>query len=124
MTSALYGHTVSNVVSSTMEHKIIQDGSRFRFSHEFSSIPLKHLLQWTIDENYLEFCLRKTKKDDGEYGHIHDVFINNILYRPVELECLSLYELVERYEMKKKPRKIVMTTVMINITWKIAPHST
>ena len=33
------------------------------------------------------------------------MFINNIIYRPVELENLSYYELIAYYEMKKMTKK-------------------
>ena len=90
MLSSLYGHTSSNVLSSTMAKKLLSHGSRFKFSHEFMSISLKHLLQWMTDEENLEFKLRKVKKNENdEYECVMDMFINNIIYRPVELEHLN-----------------------------------
>ena len=108
MLSSLYGHTSSNVLSATMAKKLLSHGSRFKFSHEFMSISLKHLLQWITDEENLEFKLRKVKKNENdEYECVMDLFINNIIYRPVELEHLSCYELICQYELKKLEKKKV-----------------
>ena len=59
MLSSLYGHTASNVLSSTMATKLLADESRFKFSHEFKSIPLKHLIEWTEGIEHLEFKFKK-----------------------------------------------------------------
>ena len=98
MLSSLYGHTSSNVLSATMAKKLLSHGSRFQFSHEFMNISLVHLLQWINDEEDLEYRLRKVKKTDvNGYECVMDLFINNIIYRPVELEDLSCYELVSLF---------------------------
>ena len=68
------------------------------------SIPLVHLLQWITDEENLEFKLRKVKIDENNYDCVMDLFINNIIYRPVELEHLSCYETISQYELKKWKR--------------------
>ena len=47
MLTSLYGHTASNVLSSTMAAKLLADESSFKFSREFKSIPLKHLIDWS-----------------------------------------------------------------------------
>ena len=87
--ASLYGHTANNVLSSTTATKLLADGERFNFSHDFMSIPLKHMIQWLHGEENLEFKLRKVKIDEGVYEHIQNMFINNIIYRPVELEHLG-----------------------------------
>ena len=53
MLSALYCHTSSHVMSSTMAKKT-QDG-RFSFSHDFHSLPPKYLIQWIDNQEHLEF---------------------------------------------------------------------
>ena len=105
MLSSLRGHTASNVLSATMAKKLLSDGTRFKYSHDFYSISLSHLLQWMKNENDLEFKVRKVKNDDDEYEHVIDLFINDIIYWPVELENLSCYELIAYYEMKKLPKE-------------------
>jgi len=57
------------------------------------------------DENDLEFKVRKVKNIDDEYENVIDLFINDIIYRPVELEHLSCYEIIAYYQMKKLQKK-------------------
>ena len=45
MLASLYGHTSTNVLSSTMAAKLLADGERFKFSHDFVAIPLNHLIE-------------------------------------------------------------------------------
>ena len=81
MLSSLYGHTASNMLSATMASKLLSHGERFQFSHDFMTIPLKHLLQWLDHEENLDFKLRIVKNSDNEYKHVQDMFINNVIYR-------------------------------------------
>ena len=102
MLSAVYAHTANNVLSSTMAWKILYQGSRFKFSHDTVFIQLQHLIDWAEGAENLEFKLRKVKQknDSSEYDHVVDMFINNIIYRPLELENISCFELISKYEMK------------------------
>ena len=68
-----------------MDKKLLSQGSRFKFSHEFMNISLHHLLQWIEDEVNLEFKLRRVKKSDTKYECVMDIFINIMIYRPIEL---------------------------------------
>ena len=101
MLRSLYGHTASNVLSSTMSAKLLADESRFGFSHKFCNIPLKHLIGWVEGIEQLEFKLGKVKNCDDENEHIQDTFINNMIYRPSELIHLGLYDMISQYELKK-----------------------
>ena len=105
MLSSLYGHTASNVLSSTMAAKLLADESRFNFSHEFVSIPLKYLIEWAEGIEHLEFKSRKVKNTVGKYEHIQDTFINNMIFRPAELEHLGLYDMTSQYELKRMTKK-------------------
>ena len=98
MLTSLYGHTSNNVLSSTMATKLLIDGERFKFCHDFKSIPLKHLIEWLSGEEHLEFKLRKVRIDDNKYEHVQDMFINNMIYRPIELENLGCYDMISRYD--------------------------
>lgn len=104
MLSSLYGHTSNNVLSATMARKLLSHGSRFTFSHDFLNIPLKHLLDWVHDED-LEFKLKVVVNSDGDYEHVQDMFINNIIYRPLELQHICCYDMIANYELKKLTRK-------------------
>ena len=85
MLSSIYAHTSSNVLSATMARKLLSSGGRFKFSHDFMYIPLKHLLEWHDKVEHLEFSLKKVKNIDGQWEHVQDFFVNNYIYRPVEL---------------------------------------
>ena len=67
-----------------MAMKLIADKSSFKFSHEFHSIPLKYLIEWAQGIENLEFKLRIVKNGDGEYDHVQDNFIDNVIFRPGE----------------------------------------
>ena len=105
MLSSLYGHTSSNVLSSTMAAKLLADESRFTFSHEFKSIPLIHLIECVEGTENLDFKLRKVKNDDGSYDLIQDTFINNMIFRPGELEHLGQYNMISQYHLKNDKGK-------------------
>ena len=68
MLASLYGHTASNVLSATMARKLLSQGERFQFSHNFVNIPLKHLLEWLDHEENLEFKLKVVKNSDDQYN--------------------------------------------------------
>ena len=103
--SSLYAHTSKNVLSATMARKLLSHGQRFQFSHDFINIPLKHLLQWLDDNCHLDFKLKLVKTGDDTYEHVQDFFINNIIYRPVELEHYGCYDMMMHYELKKLNKK-------------------
>ena len=114
MLSSLYGHTSSNVLSSTMAAKLLADESRFCFSHEFQSIPLRHLIDWAEGTEHLDFRLRRVKNDNGGYDHVQDTFINNMIFRPSELEHLGLYDMISQYHLKRMTKeKIASGNVLV-----------
>ena len=53
----------------------------------------------------LEFKLKKVKNSDGQYSHVQDMYINNMIYRPTELEHISCYDMVTHYELRKMTKK-------------------
>ena len=52
-----------------MSTKLLVDEGRFSFSHEFQSIPLKHLIEWAEGLEHLDFKLRRVKSVNGDYDH-------------------------------------------------------
>ena len=109
--SAMYAHLSNDVFAATMAHYMLtQDNSRFSYSHEFVTIPLPHLLAWYKGED-LHFRLKKLPKignidsenqnelDDENDRSYADYFFNNYVYRPVELNDYSCYDLFSEYEM-------------------------
>jgi len=105
MLSAVYAHTAHNVLSSTMAWKLLYQGSRFKFSHGTEPIPLHHMIEWSEGRNNLSFKLKKINLQDKTVDHVVDMFINNIIYRPFELNNLSCYELISEYEMQPSSKK-------------------
>ena len=69
------------------------------------NIPLTCLLQWLNGNNNLEVKLRRTKNSDGHHTHIQDMYINNMIYSPTELEYISCYDMVSNYELKRMSKK-------------------
>ena len=104
--SAMYAHTSGLVVSAPMAHLLLCEGERFEFSHGHDSISLPHLIDW-FNENMdkLFFVLRSTKLDDGKTIKVPDYFINDVLYRPQELEKMCLYAVKLWYEKVRIPPK-------------------
>ena len=109
--SAMYAHLSNDVCAATMAHLMLtQDSSRFSYSHDFVTIPLPHLLAWYDGED-LHFRLKKLPKignadeenqnelDDESDKKYADYFINNYIYRPVELGDYCCYDLFSEYEM-------------------------
>ena len=88
-----------------MARKLLSHISRFQFSHEFINIPLVHLIDWLDGSDKLEFKLKKVKNSDGKYSHLQDMYINNMIYRPTELEHISCYDMVTHYELRKMTKK-------------------
>ena len=104
--SAIYAHTSANVLSATMSHLLLDQTQRFTFSHDFVDIPTHHILQWCDGEiESLTFRLRKVKVNENEYDVVGDYAINNLIYRPIELENMCQYEQLMLYELKKIQRK-------------------
>ena len=104
--SAMYAHTSGLVVSAPMAHLLLCEGERFEFSHGYGSISLPHLIDWFNQKmDNLFFVLQNTKMDDGTTIKIPDYFINDVLYRPQELEKMCLYQVKLWYEKERIPAK-------------------
>ena len=58
-------------------------------------------MEWAEGIDDLEFKLKTVKNKDGEYEHVQDTFINNMIFRPCELQHLGLYDMISEYELKK-----------------------
>ena len=102
MLSGLNAHTTANILSATMAHVLLGEESRFTFSHEFDNIPLQHLMDW-YDKNFdeLTFRLRTIRNENDNYESVQDLFINDIIYRPTELESICVYEQIQDFKKQK-----------------------
>lgn len=70
----------------------------------------------------LEFKLKKIVTNDGHYEHVQDMFINNMIYRPAELEHMNLYDMMMHYELKKLGQKKIKegkTNVESKVTFNV-----
>ena len=100
--SAMFAHSSNLVKSSTLSHFLLLYKQRFRFSHDSSTIPTRHLLDWYDGDKELYFRIRKISKDEeGSICHIPEYYINNHIYRHVDLEDYSVYELAMHFDIKK-----------------------
>jgi hypothetical protein len=61
--TGIMAHLSSTVKSATMAWHLVQNKSRFRFSHDFSQILLSQFEGWLRDED-IQFCFRR-KKNEG-----------------------------------------------------------
>ena len=107
MLCAIYAHLSHNVLSATMAHWLLLNKDRFIFSHDFTTIPTPHMTAWYDDPSYssCSFRLRPTKDGDGNLIKVEDYYINNMIYRPLELELICCYELEMLYELVKLSAK-------------------
>ena len=103
--AAMYAHTSNLVFSAPMAHLLLSMLERFEFSHDYDAISLPHLIDWLEDNmDKLFFVLRSTKID-GKTVKLPDYYINDVLFRPTELEKLCCYEVKMHYEKAKIPPK-------------------
>ena len=102
MLCAIYAYLSHNVLSATMSHWLLLK-NRFIFSPDFTTIPTRHMTAWYDDPSYssCSFQLRPTKDKEGNLIKVEDYFINNVIYRPPELELICCYELEMLYELVK-----------------------
>jgi hypothetical protein len=69
-------HLSSSVISATLAWHLVVEGSRFRFSHDFSQILLSQFENWLIGEDIqFKFRRTKTKKLDGLTVTLFNIFI-------------------------------------------------
>ena len=109
-----------SIVGAPMCHRIMEQGSRFFFSHDFSNLMLSQLYDF-IDDNYFNVRLRRSNKknnddecgeeqmddgtiEDNQDKHLwRDAYAYDYIYRPKELENYSPYQMLMEYiQMPKK----------------------
>ena len=96
--TGLRAHLSSNIMSSTMAHLLVTQGSRFTFSHEFSHLLLSQL-EDLLEGNEISCRFKKGGKDkEGNDTWWPDCFAHDYQWRPNEVEDLCCYELVMNYD--------------------------
>ena len=69
-------------------------------------------MDWVHNKD-LDFKLKVVKNSDGDYEHVQDMFINNITFRPLQLEQICCYDMITHYELKKMIKKILNQKTLI-----------
>ena len=97
MLASLMNGTKGYVISAPMAKYLVLNGSRFRSSHQFESVPLWQLLKEEEAAATVRFQNGKsflTSKRD------------NYLYRPAALESLNVYDYFARFTCVSKTKKL------------------
>ena len=98
-------HISSYVIGTPLAYHLLTKGSRFEFSHDFASLLLGQLEDFTSDME-LSFKIRQKKSNTvNESERWIDCFTNNIIYRNDDLEEVCAYQQVMEYEVKQIPVK-------------------
>lgn len=98
--SGVTANLSSSVVSAPLGHVLMIKGSRFQFSHEFSPLLLTQIKDVLEGKEHVSYYLRKGYNDKGEQITWPEMFANNYIQRPIELENVSLYEFVQKYKIE------------------------
>ena len=101
MLGGMYAATSRYVVSSTMAHLLgCQNGTRFKFSHNFSDLLVTQL-EAVLEGNPIDFRLRVNSKDGEEYVW-KDISSYAYLYRPNngKFEKMCSFRLFMKYKTK------------------------
>ena len=96
---ASFAHSSSNVISAWLAKYLINERSRFKFSHEFRNVPHFSLQEEIIHH---ESKWRQLKQYDGVL-YIDSPALQ-YLHRPVSLENTSLTDFVLNYHIAKKSK--------------------
>ena len=85
--SGISAHMCSNIVAAPLGHFIVDNDSRFLYSHEFSNLLLSQLEDYIEDTtNNVSFQLRTVKsKNDEKVIQWPDFFASDYISRPKEL---------------------------------------
>jgi hypothetical protein len=83
--AGIYTHTSGHIVGAPMAHYNAINGSRFRYSHDHSFLPV-HGLEGILKGTQISMTIRNL---DGKQVVFNKAF--NYLYRPTGMEKMSLY---------------------------------
>jgi hypothetical protein len=112
MLAGIYTHTSAHILGAPMAHYNAMNESRFSFSHDDTYVPV-HGLSGIIRDEQVTMRFRNR---NGVIFHHHKAF--NYLYRPLNMENMSVYEFyaetefIQMSDTKKKPKmKLTKQTV-------------
>ena len=92
MLAGIYTHTSGHILGAPMAHYNAMNESRFTFSHDDTYTPVHGLRGILKNENVI---MRLRNKNGNIFQH-HKAF--NYLYRPIEMEHMSVYEFYSETE--------------------------
>ena len=95
--SGIRAHLSSNVMSATMGHLLVTQGSRFTYSHSFSNLLLTQLGD-LLDNKDIRCRLKKKTDKDGVVTWWPDCFAHDYKWRPSELEEVCSYEMMMKHD--------------------------
>ena len=98
--SGITAHLSSTVVSAPLAHVLIVKGSRFQFSHEFGNLLLTQIIDYLDGENEISYYLRRGYNNSGKEIQWPEMFAENYILRPTELENVSCFDFVKHYKVK------------------------
>ena len=102
--SGIRAHVASNVIMANMASLLTMVDSRFLFSHNFPYILVTQIQNY-FNTKETQFRVQKTKDDGKRVRRWADLYHNDVIFRPEELENFCVYEIsmwFERIPMTKK----------------------
>jgi hypothetical protein len=97
--SCVFAHTRAHIISAPMAKYLIRNKSRFRFSHNFEFVPIETVSRIINDAPFLLQIRQQGKRAFFSSRAL------DYLYRPVELETLSMYAFFSHYESVNNNKK-------------------
>ena len=97
--SSIIAHCQSHIISGPLAWYILKNGSRFKFSHNFAFIPIRSFHNWLLGQS-VEYHLQH-----HDQTYLKRSLVHNYIYRPTELNSLSLWDYVSWYEVVRITEK-------------------
>ena len=98
---ACLAHNSKNVISATMAKFLINNNSRFGMSHTIYYVPLYDMKR-ILDSNYVMLTISKTIVPGPKVHNYIEGSSLHYLFRPDNLECISLLEMIVKYEIRRR----------------------
>ena len=95
-------HLNANIVAAPMAHTMVVLEFRFMFSHKLGNLLLSQMEDYIDDtKNIISFQIRSSNdKVSNTKVKWPDFWASDYIWRPEELESVSAYECVAKYERK------------------------
>ena len=118
LTSASFAHNSKNVISSTLAKFLINNSSRFGYSHKFAYIPIRELKS-IINSRAIDMVIQTCESTLSNGRTTTNAFLCgtalHYIYRPDELEDISSYEFYTEYEIVRRTSKTQKDSVIYEL---------